>query len=98
MTETKHRDQGQANLTVLAVLLGLIVASVWIWKRLTPDTQDFVLDQAVPIAAIGLAIAALLFIPIRVVLRHRAKGRPGRRAGAGPACSALRWGCRCGCW
>jgi len=75
MTETKHRDQGQANLTVLAVLLGLIVASVWIWKRLTPDTQDFVLDQAVPIAAIGLAIAALLFIPIRVVLRHRAKAR-----------------------
>ncbi|HEX6725812.1 MAG TPA: HEAT repeat domain-containing protein, partial [Nitrospira sp.] len=39
----------------------------------TPDTQDFVIDQAVPIAAIGLAIAALLFIPIRVVLRHRAK-------------------------
>jgi len=75
MTETKHRDQEQANLTVLAVLLGLIVASVWIWKRLTPDTQDFVIDQAVPIAAIGLAIAALLFIPIRVVLRHRAKAR-----------------------
>jgi len=72
MTETKHRDQGQANLTVLAVLLGLIVASVWIWKRLTPDTQDFVIDQAVPIAAIGLAIAALLFIPMRAVLRRRA--------------------------
>jgi len=31
--------------------------------------------QSVPIAAIGLAIAALLFIPIRVVLRHRAKAR-----------------------
>ena len=73
MTETKHRYQGQANLTVLALLLGLIVTSVWVWKRLTPDTQDFVIDQAVPIAAIGLALTALLFIPMRAVLRHRAK-------------------------
>ena len=72
MTETNHRDQGQANLTVLALLLGLIVSSVWVWKRLTPDTQDFVIDQAVPIAAIGLAIAALLLIPMRAALRRRA--------------------------
>jgi HEAT repeats len=68
-----HRDQGQANLTLLALLVGLIVTSVWVWKRLSPDTQDYVVDQAVPMAAIGLAVAALLFIPIRAVLRHRAK-------------------------
>ena len=73
MTETKHRDQGQANLTVLALLLGLIVTGVWIWKRLSPDTQDYIIDQAVPMAAIGLAIAPLLFIPMRAVLRRRAK-------------------------
>mgnify|MGYP001595286780 FL=1 len=70
-----HRDQGQANLTLLAVLIGLIVTGVWIWKRLTPDTQDYVIDQAVPMAAIGLAIAALLFIPIRAGFRHRAKSQ-----------------------
>ena len=70
-----HRDQGQANLTLLAVLLGLIVTGVWVWKRLSVETQDYIVDQAVPMAAIGLAIAALLFIPIRAVLRHRAKSQ-----------------------
>jgi hypothetical protein len=70
-----HRDQGQANLTLLAVLLGLIVTGVWVWKRLSVETQDYIVDQAVPMAAIGLAITALLFIPIRAGLRHRAKSQ-----------------------
>ncbi len=70
-----HRDQGQANLTLLAVLLGLIVTGVWVWKRLSVETQDYIVDQAVPMAAIGLAITALLFILIRAVLRHRAKSQ-----------------------
>jgi hypothetical protein len=70
-----HREQGQANLTVLAVLLGLIVTSVWVWKRLSPDTQDYVVDQAAPMAVIGLTLAILLFIPIRAGLRQRAKSQ-----------------------
>jgi hypothetical protein len=69
------RDQGQTNLTVLAVLIGLIVAGVWIWKRLSADTQDYIVDQAVPMAAMGLALAILLFIPIRTVLRRHAKSQ-----------------------
>jgi hypothetical protein len=69
------RDQGQTNLTVLAVLIGLIVAGVWIWKRLPADTQDYIVDQAVPMAAMGLALAILLFTPIRAVLRRRAKAQ-----------------------
>jgi hypothetical protein len=69
------RDQGQTNLTVLAVLIGLIVAGVWIWKRLPADTQDYIVDQAVPMAAMGLALAILLFIPIRAVLRRQAKSQ-----------------------
>lgn len=67
-----HHDQGHANLTLLAVLLGLTVTGVWVWKRLSPDTQDYIIDQAVPMALIGLAIVILLFIPIRAVLRRRA--------------------------
>ncbi|MFZ1802769.1 MAG: HEAT repeat domain-containing protein [Nitrospira sp.] len=70
-----HRDQGHANLTLLAVLLGLTVTGVWVWKRLSLDTQDYIVDQAVPMAAIGLAITAMLFILIRVVIRHRVKSK-----------------------
>jgi hypothetical protein len=69
------RDQGQTNLTVLAVLIGLIVAGVWIWKRLPADTQDYIVDQAVPMAAMVLALAILLFIPIIAVLRRQAKSQ-----------------------
>lgn len=68
-------DHGQANLTVLAVLVGLIVSAVWIWKRLSPDTQDYIVDQAVPMAAIGLVLAVLLFIPVRALRRRRTKAR-----------------------
>jgi HEAT repeat protein len=67
------------NLTLLAVLVILIVAGVWVWKRLAPDTQDYIVDQAVPMAAIGLAIAILLFLPIRAVLRRRKKSRERAR-------------------
>ena len=52
-------QRGQANLTAILALIGLIVASVWVWKRLTPDTQDYVVEQAVP-AAVAVAVAGVL--------------------------------------
>lgn len=60
---------------MLALLVGLFVSAVWIWKRLSPDTQDYIVDQAVPMAAIGLVLAVLLFILIRALRRQRAKTR-----------------------
>ena len=68
-----RHEQGQINLTFLAILTGLIITGVWIWKRLPVDTQDYIIDQAVPMAAMGLALALLLSVPIRAVVRHRAK-------------------------
>lgn len=70
-----HHEQGQVNLALLAILVILIVTGIWIWKRLSLDTQDYIVDQAVPMAAIGLTLAALLFIPIRTLRRRRAKYR-----------------------
>ncbi len=72
---SNRHEQGQADLTFLAILIGLIVTGIWIWKRLPFDTQDYIIDQAVPMAAMGLALALLLFVPIRAVLRHRAKSQ-----------------------
>lgn len=79
MTKTQRREQGQVNLALLVVLIILIVTGVWVWKRLTPDTQDSIVDQAVPMAAIGLALAALLFIPIRALRRSRTRTRERAR-------------------
>ncbi len=79
MTEITRHEQGQANVTLLAVLIGLIVTGVWIWKRLPADTQDYIVDQAVPMAVMGLAIAILLFISVRALHRRRARSQERAR-------------------
>ncbi|MBI3355820.1 MAG: HEAT repeat domain-containing protein [Nitrospirae bacterium] len=68
-----RHEQGQGNLTALVVLIGLIVAGVWIWKRLTPETQDYVIDQAIPIAAVVLIVLTVLAMFWRALRRRQFK-------------------------
>ena len=56
----RHSQSGQANLTAVFLLLGLVVSGVWVWKRLSPEMQDLIVDQALPLAA--LVLAALVFV------------------------------------
>lgn len=66
-------QRGQANLTAILALIGLIVASVWAWKRLTPDTQDLVIEQAVPVV-VAVAVAGILgWRVLRRIRRRRAR-------------------------
>jgi hypothetical protein len=72
-------QRGQANLTAILALIGLIVASVWAWKRLTPDTQDYVLEQAVPVA-VAVGVAGILgWRVVRHIRRRRARVQMRRR-------------------
>ena len=41
--------KGQANLTSVLFLLIIIVSTVWTWNHLDFDTQDFIVDEVVPI-------------------------------------------------
>ncbi|NJL18418.1 MAG: HEAT repeat domain-containing protein, partial [Nitrospira sp.] len=75
MTEPTRHDEGPISPAWLIVIIGLIVAGVWIWKRLSLDTQDYIVDQAVPMAAIGLVITILLLIPINAFRRRRARSQ-----------------------
>jgi hypothetical protein len=70
---------GQANLTAILIVVGAIVALVWLWKRLSPETQDVLVEQAVPIALLGLAAAAVLWATIRPILRRRRRRRERER-------------------
>ena len=72
-------ESGQTNLTAIAVLAGLVITGVWVWKRLPADTQDYIIDQAVPMTAVGLIATALLFIPLRALLRRRAQSQERAR-------------------
>lgn len=74
---TDHREQGQVYPTAIVILIGLIVAAVWIWKRLPAETQDFAVDQALPVAAGGAAVAAMVLAMI-VKIRRRAAARRER--------------------
>ena len=58
----RHSLSGQANLTAILLLLGLVVSGVWVWKRLSPDMQDLIIDQALPLAALSLMVLTAVWI------------------------------------
>jgi HEAT repeat protein len=66
-----HR--GQTNLTTVLALIGLIVAAVWGWKRLSPDTQDYLVERAVPVALVALATAIVMWVIVRSMRQRRAR-------------------------
>jgi hypothetical protein len=72
-------ESGKTNLVAIAILLGVVIAGVWIWKRLSLDTQEYVIDQAIPVAFVGLVIAAGLFLLLRALNRRRTRWRERAR-------------------
>jgi hypothetical protein len=76
---TDHREQGQVYPTAIVILIGLIIAGVWIWKRLPAETQDYAVDQALPVAAGGIAIASMVLTVIVKIRRRAAAHRERNR-------------------
>ncbi|BFU89424.1 MAG: hypothetical protein NTAFB01_06110 [Nitrospira sp.] len=76
---SNRHEQGQINPALLVVLIVLIVTAVWVWKRLSVDTQDYIVDQAVPMAAIAVALAILLFVSVRALRRRSTRTRERTR-------------------
>ena len=73
----RRTDQGQANLTAIVVLLGIVITSVWVWKRLSLESQEYVIDQAIPFAAAMIGIGVLVMVVIKKI-RKRAYQRRER--------------------
>ena len=71
----RRDDRGQANLTAIVILLGIIITSVWVWKRLSLDTQEYVIDQAIPLAAAVLGVAVLVWVIVRKIRRRAQQKR-----------------------
>ncbi len=66
-----ERESGQAHITTVLLAIGLVVAGVWIWKRIPTDTQDLVVEQAVPVAALLAAVLWGAWLVIRPFRRRR---------------------------
>jgi hypothetical protein len=73
-----RRTSGQANLTAIALLLGIVITAVWVWKRLSLETQDYIIDQAIPIAVIGAVCVVIVWMIARSIRARRQRMR--RRA------------------
>ena len=74
----RRHESGNVNLAAIVLLLGTVIASVWVWKRLSLETQDYVIDEAIPIAAAGLLFLLVLWIVVRAFTKRRQRLR--RRA------------------
>jgi len=70
-----HPISGQANVTAIAILLGTVITAVWIWKRLSLDTQDYLIDQAIPIALLAAACLVIVWLIVRTVRRRQQRLR-----------------------
>jgi HEAT repeat protein len=66
----RRADQGQANLSAIVILLGIVITSVWVWKRLSLESQEYVIDQAIPLAAAVLGIGVLVMVVIKKIRRR----------------------------
>ena len=75
----RHAQSGQANLTTILLLLGLVVSGVWVWKRLSPDMQDLIIDQALPLAVFSLTVLAAVWILIGKIIKRRRRNQQRAR-------------------
>ena len=47
------------------LVLGLIVAAIWIWNHLTFDTQDYITDDILPILGVIVGLGVGLWVGIK---------------------------------
>ncbi len=74
---TRPGERGQVNLIAAMLVVGLVVAGVWTWKRLSPDTQDLI-AQYTPLVLAALAGVGLVFKTVVGRIRQRRSDRNHR--------------------
>ena len=70
-----HLDnqRGQANLTMALALVIIVVGGIWIWNHLDFDTQDFIVDEVVPVLFLALALTLITWVNVRKIKRAKNK-------------------------
>src|SRR5207244_11481914 len=67
---TRRDQDGQANLTATLLLVGLILAVVWIWKRLPLVTQNYLVERVMLLALLGVAVVMFVWVVARLLHRR----------------------------
>ncbi len=59
---TQPETSRSINPFIGLLVLGLIVAAIWIWNHLTFDTQDYITDEIVPILGVLIVMGGGLWV------------------------------------
>ena len=68
-----NHQRGQTTLTMVLALLIVIVGGIWVWNHLDFDTQDFIVDEVVPILFLTVVFALVTWVNVRKVRRAKDK-------------------------
>ena len=68
---TKPETSRAINLFAGLILLGLIVAGIWVWNHLNFDTQDYIVDEIIPIIGLFIVFGVGIWVGIRKWHAHR---------------------------
>lgn len=74
----RRHESGNFNLAAIVLLLGIVITSVWIWKRLSVEMQDYVIDDIIPLVVAGVLALIALWLVVRAFKKRRQRLR--RRA------------------
>ena len=61
-TQTQPETNRAINPFVGLLGLGLIVAGIWVWHRLNFDTQDYIVDEIIPIIGVVIILSVGIWV------------------------------------
>ena len=59
------RTSGQVNLLAGLVVIGFLVGGIWVWNHLSFDTQDWIIDDIIPILLIVIVVGVVSGVILR---------------------------------
>jgi len=71
----QRHESGNVNLAAIVLLLGIVITSVWVWKRLSVETQDYVIDDIIPLVLAGVLALVALWMVVRAFTKRRQRLR-----------------------
>jgi len=68
---TKPETSRSINPFAGLLLLGLIVAGIWVWNHLNFDTQDYIVDEIIPIIGLSIVLGGGVWMGFRKWQAHK---------------------------
>ena len=68
-----NTQRGQATLTTVLALLILIVGAAWIWNHLDFDTQDFIIDEIIPVLLLVTVGTLFSWMTVRKIKQKKTR-------------------------